>query len=432
MRRLLSIALCLAAASPLATNAQTASDSLRLFDLRATALNQDPRVAELELLASQSALRLRDINADFKPALSFEGQAQYQSDVASIPLSIPGITLPKPSHDTYDAHLNANQRIYDPSLSPRRAVERAQTVESQARVRTALYSISESVNSAFFTALRSQSQIAELQTTLTDIEAQISVADDRVKAGTALPSESDALRAELLRRRQAVAEQIAARNAAVAVLSDLVGKQIDPSIPLAAPDLSAEVAAARNAADLRDRPEYQQFEATRSVLDRENDARSAQDKPRLFAFGRAGYGRPGLNPLSDKFDSYWLTGIQLQWTPWNWGVTSREKQINALQRDIVTSEEKAFTAGLKRAVEQDNATIDRLEAALSQDEEIIALREKIFTETRARYAEAVITSADYVDRQTDVLAARLTRAAHRVELAQARAHLLTTLGIEVR
>jgi outer membrane protein TolC len=430
MRKLLL--LCLTAAAPvLSAQSQTSTDSLRLFELRATALSQDPRAAELELLASQSALRLRNIDADIKPTLSFQSLAQYQSDVATIPISLPGITVPKPPHDTYDAYFNANQRIFDPSLSSRRAVERAQTVESQARVRTALYSISESVNTAFFTALRSQSQIAELETTLTDIEAQISVADARVKAGTALPSESDALKAELLRRRQVVAEQAAARKAAIAVLSDLIGRPIDPSIPLAAPDLSAAVATA-GSADVRDRPEYQQFQATRDVLDKTSDGLSSQLKPQLSAFGRAGYGKPGLNALSNKFDTYWLTGLQLQWSPWNWGLTSRDRQINALQRDIVTSEEKAFTAGLKRAVEQDNASIDRLEAALAQDDEIIALREKIFSETRKRYAEAVITSADYVDKQTDVLAARLSRASHRVELAQARAHLLTTLGLEVR
>jgi hypothetical protein len=37
-----------------------------------------------------------------------------------------------------------------------------------------------------------------------------------------------------------------------------------------------------------------------------------------------------------------------------------------------------------------------------------------------------------VDRETDVLSVRISRASHRVELAQARAHFLTTLGIEVR
>jgi len=44
----------------------------------------------------------------------------------------------------------------------------------------------------------------------------------------------------------------------------------------------------------------------------------------------------------------------------------------------------------------------------------------------------VITAADYVTRETDLLNARLTRASHRVQLAQARANYLTMLGIEVQ
>jgi len=41
------------------------------------------------------------------------------------------------------------------------------------------------------------------------------------------------------------------------------------------------------------------------------------------------------------------------------------------------------------------------------------------------------TAADAVDRSSDVLSARLARIQHRVQLAQARANLLTTLGVEV-
>ena len=423
--------LCLLLAPQLAA-AQASTDSLRLPALRESALSTDPRSAQLEILAAQSALRLRNLNAELKPALSFDSQAQYQSDVATIPITLPGVTIPTPPHDTYDARLSAQQRLFDPSLGARRAVERAQTAESQARVRAALYSINESVNTAFFTALRSQAQAAELATTVTDLEAQLAVADVRVKASTALPSESNTLRAEILRRRQAVAEQDAVRRAAIAVLADLIGKPIDPATPLATPDVSAIIPAARLDSSFRNRPEYQQFELSRETLRRSEEARSAQDKPRLSAFGRLGYGKPGLNQLGDKFDSYWITGLQLQWTPWSWGNTGRDRQVIALQRDLVITEEKHFTNSLRRAAEQDLVAIARLEAALAQDEEIIALRENILSETRIRYSESVITSAEYVDRQTDVLAARLARSTHRVELSQARAHLLTTLGIEVR
>ncbi len=424
--------LCLLVAPIEIASAQTTLDSLRLPALREAALSTDPRNAQLEIIAAQSALRLRNLNAELKPALSFDSQAQFQSDVATIPVSLPGVTIPKPPHDTYDARLSAQQRLYDPSLIARRAVERAQTEESQARVRTTLYSINESVNTAFFTALRSQAQTAELATTVIDLEAQLVVADARVKESTALPSESNTIRAELLRRRQAVAEQNAVRRAAIAVLAVLTGSQIDAATPLATPHLSDKTPGSRVYQGLRNRPEYQQFELAREALRRAEVARGAQDKPRLSAFGRLGYGRPGLNPLSDQFDTYWLTGVQLQWSPWTWGTSRRDRQVIALQRDLLITEEQNFTSSLHRAFEQDVAQIERLEAALAQDDEIIALRENILTETRARYSEGVITSADYVDRQTDVLAARLARSTHRVELSQARAHLLTILGIEVR
>jgi outer membrane protein TolC len=428
-----TLAICLAFLMSVTARAQTPGDSLRLAALRTAAIATDPRAAQLELLASQSALRLRNIAADLKPALSLDGLAQYQSDVASLDVKLPGIKLPTPSKDIYDARLGAQQRIYDPSISARRAVERAQLEESRARVKAAIYSLNESANAAFFMALRSQNQIAELETTVKDLEAQLEVADHRVKEGTALPGESNTLRAEILRRRQSVAEQRAARNAAIAVLSDLTGTRIDPETPIITPDLREEVRQTRAVLDsIRARPEYEQFERTREVLSLSDRARAAQEKPRVSAFGRAGYGRPALNPLSDKFQSYWVGGIQLQWTPWSWGTTSRDRQIAELQRQIVTTEEQAFTAQLRRAIEADIASIDRLESTLAQDEEIIALRESILAETRARHRESVITSAEFVDRQTDVLSARLSRAIHRVELGQARAHLLTTLGMEVR
>lgn len=415
------------------SSAQVSTDSLRLESLRVASMSSDPRASQIELLATQSLLRLRNIGADLRPALSVDGLAQYQSAVAGLDVTLPGVSLPTPKKDTYDARVGAQQRLYDPTIGPRRSVERAQLAESQARVRSALYLLTESVNAAYFTALRSQTAITQLETTLTDLEAQLSVADARVREGTALPSESNALKAELLRRRQAVAEQHAARKAALAILSDLSGRPIDSLAPLSSPDLTADANAARSGlAALRARPEYEQFARSRDVLEQSANVRAAQDKPRVVAFGRAGYGRPGLNPLANKFDTYWLGGIQLQWTPWTWGTTSRERQLASLQQQIVSTEEQAFTRQLERAVEQDIASIDRLQSSLSDDERIIALREDILAETRRRYRESVITSAEFVDRQTDVLSARLGRALHRVELAQAQAHLLTTLGVEVR
>jgi outer membrane protein TolC len=433
-RQLAATALVMFASASGAHAQSPASDTLRLGPLQSSALQRDPRGRELELLSAQSKLRQKNLDAEQRPSLSVESQAQYQSDVARIPITLPGgVSPPVPPHDTYDAHVVAQQRIFDPSVAPRRAVEDAQLAESQSRLRVALFGVRQNVNDAFFASLRAQTQIAELETTITDLEAQQHVAETRVREGTALPSEELTLRAQLLVRRQSVAELAATRRASLDVLADLTGQRLDSMSVLGTPDLSAEVARVRaSLTDVRARAEYEQFARMRDVLERQDAARAAQDKPRVSAFGRVGYGRPGLNPLNTSFDGYWLAGVQMQWTPWNWGTTSRDREVLALQRQIVSADEQNFTETLRRGVAQDLASIDRLAGTLAQDDEIIALRERIAAETRVRFGEGVVTSAEYVDRETDVLSVRISRASHRVELAQARAHFLTTLGIEVR
>ena len=414
--------------------AAAARDTLRLGALQAEALRRDPRAEQPGLLAAQSALRLQSLDAERLPTVGVNAQAQYQSDVAAIPFALPsGATPPPPPHDGYDAHLAARQRLYDPTRAPRRELERAQLAESQARVRSSLFALRQSVDDAYFTALRLQAQRRELETGIADLEAQLRVAAERVRGGSALPSEAATLEAELLRRGQSVAEVDAGRAAALVVLGDLTGRTVSADDALALPELGADVARARDAlAALRARPEYEQFARSRDVLAEREAGVAARERPRVSAFGRAGYGRPGLNPLAREFVEYWLAGVQVEWAPWSWGTADRDREELAIQRRIVATEEAAFTAAVRRGVASDLAAVDRLERTLVADDTIIALRERILGETRLRFAEAVITSAEYVDRETDLLAARLARASHRVELAQARARVLTLLGLEVR
>ncbi|MGH7719468.1 MAG: TolC family protein [Gemmatimonadaceae bacterium] len=408
-----------------------ARDSLRLPALQEAALRTDPRVRQLDLLAGQSRLRLRSITAERLPVLSAEGQAQYQSDVVRIPFELPnGQRIPSPGRDTYDAHVGAQQSLFDPTLGARRTAERAQLAESQSRVRTALFGLRREVNDAFFAAASLQASLAELDATMTDLEARRREAVIRVLEGTALPSDSAALAATLLQRRQDEAAVRANRRAALARLEVLTGQRFPEEAPLALPDLAERMAEARRTlADLRARPEYEQFARTRERLGRQAEVTAARELPRLSAFGQLGYGRPGLNVLNDDFDSYWLVGVQLQWTPWTWGTVRRERETLALEQQIVAAEEAAFRDGLRRVVEGDLATIDQVTAALATDERIIALREVIERESRLRFQEGAITAAEYVDRSSDLLDARLARARHRVELAQARAQFLTTVGI---
>ena len=136
--------------------------------------------------------------------------------------------------------------------------------------------------------------------------------------------------------------------------------------------------------------------------------------------------------VSDRPEAYALAGVQLQWRAWTWGTSDRDRDVLALQQEIVSAEEAAFTSGLRRAIETDLAAIEHLEATLPTDDRIVALREGIARTARVRLSEGVITASEYLDRYAEWLTAQFDRARHHVELAQARANVQTKLGLEVK
>jgi len=421
-----------AAALPRGAGAQTSRDSLRLDVLQTAAERHDPRARQLAIREAQAALRLRTIADERFPSITGSALAQYQSVVTEFP-AVPGRPAVSLLHETYDAHVELVEPLLDPTRSARAAAERAQLARARADVTTALYAVRQQVNASFFTAAALSARHEAVVATIADLETQARVADARVRNGTALRGELSALRAEVLRRRQDDAQILADRGAALRVLADLTGVALPSDATIALPALERQVAESRARQDsIAARPELARFERMRDVLSRQADVADAQNRPRVSAFVRGGGGRPGLDILNTTFKTYWVGGLEVQWAPFDWGRTSRERQALELERDAVSADASAFRDELRRQTVSDVSTIGRLEQVLAADDEIVALREQIVREATARFRESTITAAEYVDRQTELLTARISRGLHRVELAQARATYLTTLGLQVR
>lgn len=436
IRTLVLTILLLAAPMPTRAQQNPSADSRpwTLPDLVAFAVATDPRTKQIDLLERQTSLRLRNISAQWWPQLSVESQAQFQSEAAVAPLlNSAGAPLFAAPKSTYDTYLRADQRLFDPSLAAQRELERAEKDERQARVNSALFAVRDDVNSAFFAAAALERREQVVEASLSQLDAQLRETEARVREGAAVLAEAQIVQALLLQRRQETDDLRANRGAAMRRLSTLTGQSVDESRPLKVPDLSAAVALARQTPTARrDRPEFVEFQRTRARLDRQIDFVSAQAKPKLSAFARAGSGKPGLNFISSEFDAYALGGVRLQWNFWTWGATGREGDALLLQREIAQADEAAFARSLAVSLESQLPVIDRLERTLAGDAQIIELREQVERSARARMAEGVLTAADYLARNTELVQARAAMAGHQVELAEAQARFLTTLGLEVK
>ena len=325
------------------------------------------------------------------------------------------------------------QRLYDGGdVARRRELEEARYAESQAEVDVALYELRSDVNSAFFSAFLLEKRSEEFEALVADLDARLAAVRARVEAGTALGRDAAEIEAEWVRAGLQRDEARASRRASLAILADLASRPIDTSAVLVLPSDQPERAHPADlsaVAALRRRPEFDQLRRSRERLEREAASTTTENRPKLFAFGQAGVGLPGLDQFRTSSDAFWQAGVKVKWQPWTWRSAGRRAAAFRLQQDVVATEERALGRRLARAVVTDLEDIDRLKAALTDDERIVTLRVEVERQARAQYDEGAITTPDYVEARTDVLEARLTLERHRVELAQARSRYLTTLGI---
>jgi outer membrane protein TolC len=405
------------------------ADTLRLAALQDAAVQRDPRARQALMQARATELRLQSLSAERLPRLELRGEATTQSEVASIPIQLPNTTPPEPPKSRFEAALETQLTLYDGGvLAERRGLERARLQAEQARLAAQLYPLRMEVTEAFFAAFLLQERAAEVGTLVEDLEARLTLVRAQVRNGAALPGDTAALRAELLGASQQRAELAADRRAALAVLAQLAGREIGEADVLALPALDGRIAtdAAPGA-----HPQYAVFAAERARLEQEEALVRARMQPQVTAFGQLAYGRPGPAQFREDLHGWWMGGVRVRWQPWDWGAAGRERQVLQVQRQIVDTEEAAFTDRLRREVQDELQTIARLRDALAADDRIVALREQVERQARVQLEERVITPAAYVDARTDLQEARLARQRHRVELARAQARYLTTLGIEV-
>lgn len=432
MRHLAPLAALLALAQP----ARAQQPPPTLADLQRAALARDARAAQRGLLRDASTLQVRAIRDGLRPQFTVSASNTHASDVTYLSLKVPGVSVPIPPKDRWSGAVDVSQVLYDGGGAARReAVETARLAETLSGVDAALEPLRVEVTRAFFTAVLLQSNEQVLASAVAQLESVLAETRERVRAGAALGRDSATVRAEWRNAQARLAEVRASRQAALANLRRLTGVAIGDSALLPIPDWSAALRAIDSAggpAALRARPEFRQLALSRERLGRERNLAGVENRPKVMAFAEGGYGRPGLNQFKSDPTGFWQAGVKVEWQPFTWGSAARNAEIAALQQQVLATQEQALADQLARAVQGDFDNRARLRAQLATDDEVIALREEALAQGEAQRREGVITAAEAVGLRADLTTARLARQRHRVELAQAEANIVTTLGLTPR
>ena len=174
------------------------------------------------------------------------------------------------------------------------------------------------------------------------------------------------------------------------------------------------------------RPELRQFKLKDQLLDLQIDLVGKLNRPSLYGFVQGGYGRPGLNMLSSDFEWYYLAGLRLDWTLWDWGTRRRQQRSLQADRDLNDLDRQEFLLQTRQQLDRQQEAIRELQNQLSVDQKLVRLRKKIVLTAAAQLAQGVITPTEYLIELQDETEARITRQTHRIQLtfAQLKDHLL--------
>ncbi|MDP4208055.1 MAG: TolC family protein [Bacteroidota bacterium] len=389
------------------------------------AMTNFPSAKDKALLQESTVLRVKNVNTANLPQSSLNGQATYQSDAIKINIPVTGHPLSmEQAKDQYKLTLDVNQLLYDGgTVRYQRILEEASLAADLQQVDVDLYKIKEQVNNVYFLLLILQENNTLLNTSLNEIKEREKVVASAVKNGTLTPSDLDVLTAGRLQTEQQIAEIEITRKSAINILSLLMSQSVPETaaFELPAVDIADNVQ--------NNRPEYKLFDLQQQRIDASRELTGTVLKPKVFAFAQAGYGRPGINMLSNEFNPYGIIGASLKWTFWDWHKNGREKQVIDIQKKMIDNKRETFDRNLNVDLQNRKAAVQKLDEALKRDIEIVNLRSKITKASASRLENGTITSTDYLIELNAETIAKINFESHKIQLIQAKVNYLTAKGL---
>jgi len=412
----------------LAGNAQTVT-TLRLQDCYSLAAKNYPLAAQKALIDSTNKLTIQNLNHNYLPEIDLNAQATYQSEVTSLPIKIPNVNLPALDKDQYKAAININQVIYDGKTTY--FLKQQQIINDVIRkqqVDVQLYQIKNMVNQYYFNILLMQERETLIGVEMQDINSQLHRMEVAVANGAEIQVNADILKAQLLTLDQQLSETRSDRAQALKGLGMLLKQDLNVNVNLEKPLVEHYPFNG----SIESRPEEALYASQAKQADIMLQSVDSRYHPKFGFFGEGGYGRPGLNMLTNSFSPYAIGGVKVTWNLWNWGSARNEKSIWTLNKDMVLRQKETFELNTDIQLQQESEEIDKVKDLITKDDAIILTRARIVEKVVSQLNNGVITATDYLVQIDARTTAELNKKVHELQLILARVNYITIAGDNIQ
>lgn len=421
------------------------AQSITLSECLEATRHNFPTLEQKEVTAAINKELQKAIWYAYIPQISLDGRASYQSHVTSLDINIPdinlipgtppikidGIDLPEIPKFQYNAYLQATQLIWDGGTVKALGDELAATTEAQiAEVDVEMRKVEESVIEIYFSLLMLDAQEQLQNILLEEIRRQQGRVESALANGVASENQLDELRVELLKEEQKLSQLLSSKSALINSLAIFTGMELGSDVDLLRPEpqLYPSIDPMKDTRLAPLRPEHKLLDAKATHAMAKYHSYLSEGVPKIALFARGGYGKPGLNMLNPEPSTYFVYGVQLNWNFGSLYTLSAQKKQATGTMQILELKRDALEKEIQSTLAQQSSEVDQYRDLLTQDEEIITLRERIVERAKLQEEEGRLSTIEYLQKVSEMNAAKQTRDLHELQLLKSQYKISKTLG----
>lgn len=386
------------------------TDGITLQQAIELALTNQPSLEKVEAEIEGAELRIEQTKSAFYPTVDIDAGYHYVDPVSAIEFD--GNSLEVLPHHNYDAHIAANQMIYDfgkTKANIELAKSQALTAEQQKDV--VKWTLSYFTAQTFYSVLYLDRSIEVEEQQLSTLNEDLEMTNSKLENGTATDYDVLSIKVRIAEEKDRELDLKSQKEKMLIRLRKLFGWAPDQPVELEGDlDLIPVVSPANLEMTFTQRPDYAVLQRQKDELLKNYDRQDALDLPSLSAGVMAGF-KNGYQPDLNKALGNYSVGLQLHVPIFN-GHRQRY-QLEEIQANIKSVE--AASSELQRTIqaEVEAANVDvetgmkKLETAdlqIQQAEEQLRL-------AKVKYKNGVITNTDLLTAETSLTRARFRKVA---------------------
>lgn len=371
-----------------------------------------PLMKQFGLIEKTNEYNISNANKAWLPQVNFTAKATYQSEVTKLPITIPNVTIPSLTRDQYNAALDVSQTIWDGGVvNAQKKAIKAQTEAEKQKLEVDLYALKERINQLFFGILLLNEQLTQLTLVKTELQTNIERVTALKQNGIANQIDLDLIHVEQINLIQKENDLIATRKSFIDLLETFTKLNLSEKSEFIKPTYNNFLVLTENK-----RPELLLLQSQSNALDSQRDMIKASNLPKLGLFAQGGYGKPGLNMLTNAFNPYYIGGLRLSWNLSGFYTQKNNMDKITESQKAIEIQKETFLFNNKMQNKQQVNEIEKLKTALKNDDEIISLRKNIKKATSAKVENGTATVTDFLRELNAESAANQTRSLHEIQL----------------